>query len=212
MNKQIPIRLFMIIIPMILSAQVGIGTTQPEADLHVAGSMIIQEAFELGALPTVLNSDEDFKLLTRTTNSTPINGEITRLDVNVLTVAPINIVKYRFHNLDGDNLVDVDLGYETSKYIVGIADFRYIGDPVNKNIISGTYGSIGAFVLRSFESGGTWHLEIRNKFLDVDPSDNVEYQCTLIIYDTSFYRKMPVIRTNLNGSNQGTAITVPNLY
>lgn len=212
MIKKILFFILFIFVAKPIYSQVGIGTTTPNADLHVAGSMIVQEDVELGTLPTVSNTDEDFKLLTRVTNSSPIRGEITRLDVNALTVAPINIVKYLFRNLDGDNLKDVDLGYETSKYIVGIADFRYIGAPVNKKIISGNYGSIGAFVLRSFESGGTWHLEIRNKFLDPDPDKNVRYRCTLVIYDTSFYRKMPVIRTDLNGSNQGSASSIPNLY
>ncbi|MDP5044794.1 MAG: hypothetical protein NWQ06_07430, partial [Leeuwenhoekiella sp.] len=111
------------------------------------------------------------------------------------------------------NLIDIDISFETDKYIVGIADFRYIGAPVIKLPINTNLDSIGAFVVRVFESNGTWHLEIRNRYLDTIVETNaVAYEFTLIVYDTSFYRKLPVIRTDLNGSNTGTAITIPDLY
>ncbi|MCC4212652.1 hypothetical protein [Leeuwenhoekiella parthenopeia] len=205
--------LFAFLISMPAFTQVGIGTVTPEADLHVAGDMIIQQEVEFGILPSVNNTDEDFKLLTRQTNSTPINGEITRLDVDELTVAPINVFKYYFGNINYDNITDLNLGFETSRYIVGIADFRYIGAPVNKVLINNADDSIGAFVVRTFQSGGTWHLEIRNRFLNTTGSTNqVNYEVTFIIYDTSFYRQLPTITTNLGGSNVGTASTIPDLY
>ena len=43
-------------------AQVGIGTTTPLADLHVAGSVAIQENFKTNVLPMVTNKDEDFNI------------------------------------------------------------------------------------------------------------------------------------------------------
>ncbi|PHR94903.1 MAG: hypothetical protein COA80_11810 [Leeuwenhoekiella sp.] len=207
------ILLLLILLTTPCFAQVGVGTVNPEADLHVAGDVIIQEELELGVLPSVTNTDEDFKLLTRQTNSTPINGEITRLDVDELTVAPINIFKYYFQNINYDNIVDLNLSFETSRYIVGIADFRYIGAPVNKVMLNNSDDSIGAFVVRTFQSGGTWHLEIRNRFLNTTFRTNaVNYEVTFIVYDTSFYRQLPTITTNLNGSNTGTASRIPDLY
>ena len=194
-------------------AQVGIGTINPQADLHIAGDVIIQDEFEINTLPSVTSTDENFKLLTRQTNSSPVNGEITRLDVDQLTVAPINIFKYYFYNLNYDNITDLNLGFETSRYIVGIADFRYIGAPVNKVIYNDRDDSIGAFIVRTFESGGTWHLEIRNKFLNTTDSINqVQYEVTFIVYDTSFYKQLPKITTNLGGSNTGITSSIPNLY
>tara|TARA_B100001179_G_scaffold172004_1_gene127389 strand:+ start:16 stop:660 length:645 start_codon:yes stop_codon:yes gene_type:complete len=196
-----------------LFAQVGVGTTNPESDLHIVGSMAVQKQFELGTLGTVTNTDEDFKLLTRRTDSTALNGEITKLNVDELTVAPINVLKYYFHNLSYDNIVDLNLSFETSRYIVGLADIRYIGAPVNKRLIDGGDDSIGTFVARTFESNGTWHLEIRNRFLDTTNRRNaVHYECTFIIYDTSFYRKLPVIRTDLGGNRNGSASAIPDLY
>lgn len=191
-------------------AQVGIGTLVPETDLHVAGPMLVQEEFTVSTLPTVTATDEDFKLLTRISNADP-QGEITELDVDSLTVAPINVVDYKFRQVYLDNLSDVNLQYDANRYVVGVANFRYIGDPVKKIPVNATT-SIGAFVIRTFISNGQWHLEIRNRFLDLNPGDSLEYYVTLIVYDKSYYRNMPPIITNLGGSNRGTASSVPNLY
>lgn len=193
-------------------AQVGIGTENPEAELDVRGSLLVQEAFKIGSLVTVKNSDVDFKLLTRLTNSSPV-GELTVLDVDSLTVAPINVVNYTFTNINKGNLKNVDLGYDADKYIVGVANFQYLGQAVEKKPV-GTTSSIGAFVIRSFIENNTWHLEIRNRFLELATgggSSNMEYRATLIIYNKSYFRNLPVIETNLNGSNSGTASSVPNL-
>ncbi|MBT8261547.1 MAG: hypothetical protein KJO05_01915 [Bacteroidia bacterium] len=187
--------------------QVGIGTTTPMADLHVAGEMLVQKKFVTGNLNTVSPVDEDFKLVTRVTNSTPV-GQITLLDVDQLNVAPVNTVNYHFTNVYLDNLNDVDLQYDINKYVVGVANFRYVGDAIKK-VPGGDNFSIGHFVVRTFKSGGTWHLEIRNVELDLDPTDSLEYYIQLIVYDKSYFRDLPTILSNLGGSNVGTASSIP---
>ncbi|MAP54422.1 MAG: hypothetical protein CL605_05920 [Altibacter sp.] len=191
-------------------SQVGIGTTTPETDLHVVGDALIQDAFKVGSLGTVSAADEDFKLITRTTNTTPV-GQITVLDVNTLHVAPVNVVNYSFTNISLNNLTDLDLQFDDSKYVVGIANFRYEGDAIKK-VVGGATKTIGNFVVRTFTSGGSWHLEIRNRTLDLTPGDTLTYHVTLIIYDKSYYRNLPPIITDLGGSNKGVASSVPNLY
>lgn len=199
-------------------AQVGIGTQNPQASLDVNGSMLVQGTFEVGTLPVVTNTDQDFKLLTRlTTPTAALEGEITVLDVDNLTVAPINVINYSFTNLQSDNLTDVDLQYSSSDYIVGLSNFQYIGDPVSKQ--TGTNSnSIGTFVMRTYEapstidpSINTWHLEIRNRFLDTELSGSVSYKVTFIVYDKSFFKKLDTITTDLNGKNTGTASSIPDL-
>lgn len=191
-------------------AQIGVGTLNPQAELDINGSLLVQQEFMTGPLPTVNITDENFKLLTRLTNSSPV-GEITVLNVDSLTVAPINVVNYKFDNIHLDNLTDVDLQYDANKYIVGVANFRYVGDAVKKEPTASTT-LIGAFVIRTFIQNGTWHLEIRNRFLDItNGTEGIQYYVTFIIYDKSYFRNLPVITTNLNGSHIGEASSIPNL-
>jgi hypothetical protein len=190
--------------------QVGIGTIDPQADLHIAGDALVQTGLTMKNLVTVSTTDKDFKLVTRVTNSNPV-GEITTLDVAFLNVAPINVVDYNFTNLQLDNLRDVDLQYDPNKYIVGVANFRHVGDAIKKIPGGDTY-SIGHFVVRTFISGGTWHLEIRNVDLDLDAADSIDYYITLIVYNKSYFRYLAPITTNLGGSNTGSASSIPNLY
>jgi len=194
-----------------MHAQVGVGTTAPQQDLHVIGNTLVQETMEIGTLPFVQSTDANFKLLTRLTNSSP-KGQVAILDVDDLTVAPVNVINYKFIGVNKDNLRDVNLQYDAEKYIVGLANFRYVGDPINKAIVGTNTPSVGAFVIRTFKDNGTWHLEIRNRFLDLASSKSLEYHVSLIIYDKSYYRNLPEIITNLKGQNTGKASSIPNLY
>ena len=190
--------------------QVGIGVTNPTADLHVGGDLLVENEFSLNSLPLVTSTEEDFKLITRVTNGTPI-GEITVLDVDNLSVAPVNFIDYSFTNIHLDNLTDVNLQFDEEKYVVGVANFRHVGDAIKKTPVGTSY-SIGHFVVRTFVSGGTWHLEIRNVDLDLDVGDSLDYYITLIVYDKSYFRHLPPITTDLGGSNVGTASSVPVLF
>src|SRR5690606_39868744 len=108
-------------------------------------------------------------------------------------------------------LTNVDLQYDANKYIVGVSNFKYTGDAIPKSTANNV-SSIGAFVIRAFIEDGTWRLEIKNRFLDSPNVPNgIQYDVTLIVYDKSYFRHLPVITTNLTGQNSGTASAVPNL-
>lgn len=204
---------FLLILLLISSAsyaQVGIGTTNPQADLHIAGDLLVQDTFKTAQLGTVSATEEDFKLVTHINTSNPV-GLVTKLDVAQVSAAPINVVNYTFANLEGDNLTDVDLQFKTDKYIVAVANFQYIGDGVNKTTVNPTVRSMGTFVIRTFESGDSWHLEIGNRELDPLAGSTVAYKVTLVVYDKSYYRELPEIITNLGTSNTGTASSIPDL-
>ncbi|WP_035336934.1 hypothetical protein [Dokdonia sp. PRO95] len=202
--------LLLILFSSLAHAQVGIGTTNPQADLHIAGDLLVQDAFKTAELGTVSAAEEDFELVTHITTSNP-PGLVTKLDVSEVSAAPINVVNYTFSNLEGDNLTDVDLQFKTDKYIVAVANFQYIGDGVSKTTVNPTVRSMGTFVIRTFESGDSWHLEIGNRELDPVAGGTVTYKVTLVVYDKSYYRELPQIITNLGSSNSGTASSIPDL-
>lgn len=195
------------------TGKVGIGTNNPQADLHVAGDMLIQTELKLNSIPKVTATDDNFKIITRATTTTPV-GEVTQLNVDILPIAPINVVDYHFTNIRRDNLTNVNLQYPTSAFVVGIANFRYTGAGIDKvgyfDSTSGTNRtSIGQFVVRTFEQAGQWHLEIRNRTLDVASSGTIEYYITIVVYNNVFFRNLPVITTTMNGNLDGTTSTIP---
>lgn len=198
---------FCILTLPIVSAQVGIGTVNPQEDLHVAGELLIQSELITAGFSMVTNADEDFELITRVTNSNP-TGELKVLNTDALTVAPVNVFEYEFTNVYLDNVTNVDLQYDVSKYIVSIANFRCEGDAIKK-VYNGSAAELGYFVQRTFEENGTWHLEIRNRTLDLDIGDELTYKLTLIVYDRAYFKKLPINTTNLNNLNTGIATIAP---
>jgi len=209
MNKTTFIILLLFLGVHLSGAQVGIGTQNPTEDLHVVGDILVQQGFKIDNLNQVGPTEEDFKFLARSKNSSPA-GEIKVLDVDDLNVAPITLVDYNFTNIYRDNLTDVNLQFDASKYIIGVSNYRQTGDAVKK-VSTWTTKSIGNLVIRAFISGGTWHLEIRNRDLDLSAGDSLEYKVTLVVYDKKYFKSLPPISTNLGGSNSGTASAVPTL-
>jgi|GEM_PF-480027 len=206
--------IFVLLLSSYCYGQVGIGTTIPEEDLHVAGDLLVNNALRMTALPSVSNADEDFKLLTR--NAFPGQlGEVKRIDVDQLNVAPVNVINYHITNINLDNLADLDLGYLSNRYIVAVSNFRYVGDGIEKIYSADrSRSTIGQFVVRTFESNNpdgsnTWHLEIQNRRLDLAAGDSVEYYVTLVVYLRGFFRLLPSITTDLNGQLNGTASSTP---
>lgn len=191
-------------------AQVGIGTTSPTLGyaLDVDGSILIQKNLKIPSLPNVITEDADFKFLLRNQNSIPA-GEVSRLDVKQINVAPVNIINYTLHNLSKDNVEDVNLQFDASKYVVGIANFRYVGQVIEKGekglLFWKTYPFIGYFVSRTFVNNNTWHLEIMNRNRDNADDNAITYHVTLIVFDRKYFKELPTITANLGGNNTGSA-------
>ena len=197
-------------------AQVGIGTTSPTLgyELDVDGSLLIQKEFKVSGFPLAKAQDDSFKFLLRLLNSVP-EGEVTKLDLDQMTVGPINVINYTFHNLSKDNLEDVDLQFDSSKYVVGLSNVRYVGEGMEKGTwIDNTpvppkthYIYIGDFVARTFvdDVTKTWHLEMRNRSRDSANDDAITYHVTLIIYDRKYFKQLTPISKDLDGKNFGSA-------
>lgn len=189
-------------------AQVGIGTTNPTLGywLDVDGDLLIQSDFKVNAfLAEGIQSDKQFIL--RRINSIPA-GEVVKMDMSSLDIAPINVVNYYFKNVNSDNLRSVNLQYDESKFVVGLSNVRYVGDPIQKGISGNNYLLIGNFVFRTFVENNKWHLEIRNQTRDALASSNIEYYVTLIVYDKKYFKVLPSISTNFQGNTSGSA-TIP---
>ena len=200
-------RLYILITSLLLTqlgfSQVGIGTKTPTPgyELDVNGSLLIQKNFKFNTISSNGTQLSNVEFLFRLLNSQPV-GEVSRLDLKESSVGPINIINYTFTNFPLDNVQDVDLQFDASKYIVGLSNFRYEGDPIVKG---GTgYLDIGNFVTRTFIENGTWHLEMRNRSRDASTSNEITYHVTLIVYDRKYFKELPKITVNFGGGTNAT--------
>ncbi|NGX84157.1 hypothetical protein [Aequorivita sp. KMM 9714] len=187
-------------------SQVGIGTDTPTPgyELDVEGSLLIQNYFKLENLESVNTESTNLNLLLRKSNSNP-PGEVAKLDVKSISVAPVNIINYRFHNLRRDNVRNVDLQYDATKYIVGISNFKYDGEPIIKGQSNNSYTQLGYFVSRTFVQNGTWHLEIRNRIRNNSSNNSIEYNVSLIVFDRKYFKELPPKEVDLYGLSVGSA-------
>lgn len=183
-------------------SQIGIGTTKPTPgyELDVDGSLLVQKNFKFKSTSSETTQLSDVEFLHRLLNSEPA-GEVARLDLKNAPVGPINVINYTFNNLLSDNVEDVDLQFDASKYIVGLSNFRYEGIPIEKG---SNNLDIGNFVTRTFIENGTWHLEMRNRTRDAAVDNAITYHVTLIVYDRKYFKELPKITVDFQGGTNAS--------
>ena len=184
-------------------SQVGIGTNTPTSgfELDVDGSMLVQKNFKFNAVSSGTTQLSSIEFLLRLLNSEPV-GEVARLDLKNASVGPINFINYTFKNLFLDNVQEVNLQFDASKYIVGLSNFRYEGIPIQKG---GTnFLDIGNFVTRTYIKEGSWHLEMRNRSRDAEISNAITYHITLIVYDRKNFKELPKITVDFREGTNAT--------
>ena len=189
-----------------LFSQVGIGTTNPTEMLDIKGDLLITDKIKINSLPSISPNDEGFKLLVRQNNSN-IVGLIKKLTPNDLDVVPMRMQNYKITNIKRDDVKNIDLQLDANKYIVSISNFKWIGKGLQKK--ANFKKSSGLFEYRVFQENNTWHLVIRNKYLDTKPSDKIEYEISLIIYQKRFFKHLPKITETMNGNQTATATASP---
>lgn len=193
---------FLFFTPIAIS-QVGIGITNPTPGyaLEIDGSLLVQKEFKVDALPSGTTPSTNFEFLLRLLNSDPV-GEVTKLDLTALPVGPINVANYTFTNFSLDNVTEVDLQFDATKYVVGLSNVRYEGIPIQKG--GSGYVDIGNFVSRTYIKNGKWHLEMRNRTKDAASSNAITYHVTLIVYDKKYFKELAPITVNFGGGNNAT--------
>lgn len=103
-----------------LSAQVGINTTNPTAELDVVGDTKIDGSLYLenpGSNTQIRGS----KLMVISTD-----GSIKKYDINASKYGPINYAQFEFEDLSQDGLQDYDTKISTAEYIVSIQGYYFL--------------------------------------------------------------------------------------
>lgn len=207
----------------------GIGVPNPVQMLEVdKGDVYVKEKFYINNLPAyngIALGPDKFRIVAidipNDTNSSLINGRLMEFSGNQ-EIMPIIIQPYHIKNISMDNLKDLNLNISTSKYVISLSNFQAI--PINSSGIyrissktskGNTSYEYDNFVIRSFESGGNWHVEIRAR--EADPivtnpnlgSGSYEYLFDIILFPKRFFRNFGTVPYDLGGSNTGSALVPP---
>ncbi|MFY1046128.1 hypothetical protein [Chryseobacterium sp. GP-SGM7] len=192
-----------------MNAQIGIGTTNPTEKLEIVGSAAIGTTITLDPTDYVNNSS-GFTIVGIDPQSTIVNGKIIALET---LYTPITVQPYTISNIYRDDLNDLNLNIPTDKYFITIANFEAIPNAGNNGIftdISASTINKGHFVLRVFESGTSWHVNIGYPTLNTEnTTDRYTYRFDIILYSKRFFKSLGEVSYDLNGSNSGTAVTAP---
>lgn len=198
---------------MLFSQNVGIKTTTPTEKLEVNGSVAIGTSVYLNP-NTYTSVPQGFDVLATDPQSATVNGKIMKVET---LYTPIIIQPYSISNVYRDDLNDLNLQIPSDKYMVAITNFEAIPSTTNSSQPNnGIYSSTSLksyFVIRTFESGGTWHVNIGYPTLSTQyASARYTYNFDIILLSKRFFKVLdPSVTTyNLKGETTGDAVTVPN--
>lgn len=198
---------------IVFSQNVGIKTTSPTERLDVNGNVAINSSVYLNP-NTYTPVAQGFDVLATDPQSPTINGKIMKVET---LYSPIIIQPYSISNVYRDDINALNLQIPTDKYIVSITNFEAIPtttNPAQPN--NGVYSNTedkGHFVIKTFQSGGMWHVNIGYPTVNTQyTTGRFTYNFDIILLSKRFFKVLDesVTTYNLNGSNVGDAITTPN--
>ena len=198
--------------------QVGVNNTNPSAALDVTGDMKSDGSLFLER-PLGNNNVRNAKLLIQTPSDAVI-----KYDIGVSKYGPINYVEFVFRELNADGLQDYDTKISTSKYIVTVQGYYFLGaapsnttnvllySTVDNDNIEGyqiyAYKNIatGTWFIRAFVNNSEFH---RRRFGSWR-STRIDMYLNVVIYQNGFMAKeQNPISVDMGGLETGTAV-LPN--
>ena len=202
-----------------LNAQVGIGVSNPTNALEVdGGDVYVTDKFYINDLPPYDGNTygpDKFRIVATDSESQAHGSELDGRFMEFVgnqEIMPIILQPYSISNLNADNLTDLNLNISTSKYVIALSNFEAV--PVGgalgiyRKSVSGSDYVYDNFVTRTFENGGTWHVEIRAR--DANPQNgSYQYNFDIVLFPKRFFRNLGNINYNLGGVNTGAAVAPP---
>lgn len=202
----------MILLSASLTAQVGINTDNPQALLHVNGSVKLDGKLYLEA-PGDYSQIRGSKLLVNTDENT-----IVQYDIGTSKYGPINYAQLVFKETSTNGLQDYDTKIATSEYLVSIQGYYFTGpngntDVMPRDTINGN--NIPGFQMYAYKNTETSTWFVRGFFNDATVQSLVagRYQNTtvdlylnLIIFRRGFLSKeQNNLTVDVTGSETFTA-------
>ncbi|PTT39774.1 hypothetical protein DBR28_06805 [Chryseobacterium sp. HMWF028] len=206
--KKITTLLFMACTYFGANAQVGINTKNPQGMLDVQGGTLIESY----VIDTV-NSDTtgNYYLLTRSKDTTPV-GKVKLLDISLRNVAPVNTYNIILKNVSQADVVNLNTGLETEKYIVAItgAVFTDATAGVNATTSIPSYGAYSTEITHVSSGGKNYNaVNLSFKGAGTTSAQNGTWALTLCVYEKALVKDWGTYTGIVNSSFTGTSTNTP---
>jgi len=190
------------------NAQVGINTKNPQGMLDVQGGTLIESY----VIDTV-NSDAtgSYYLLTRSKDTTPV-GKVKLLDISLRNVAPVNTYTIILKNVNQTDVVSLNTGLETEKYIVAItgAVFTDATAGVNAATSIPSYGAYSTEITHVSSGGKNYNaVNLSFKGAGTTSAQNGTWSLTLCVYEKALVKDWGTYTGSVNSSFKGTSTNTP---
>ncbi|MFP3594252.1 hypothetical protein [Chryseobacterium sp. SIMBA_038] len=206
--KKITTFLFVTCTCLGISAQIGINTASPQGTLDVNGGTLI-ESYVIDTVNS--NATGNYYLLTRSKDTTPV-GKVKLLDIALRNVAPVNTYTIILKNVSQDDVLNLNTGLETSKYVVAITGAVFT-DATPGVITSTSYKSFGAYSteVTSIVNGGKTYNAVNLSFqgAGTTSAQNGTWSLTLCVYEKALVKDWGTYTGNVNSSYIGVSTNTP---
>ncbi|GAA5082574.1 hypothetical protein GCM10023210_00040 [Chryseobacterium ginsengisoli] len=206
--KKITTFLFLIGTYFCINAQVGINTANPQGTLDVKGATLV-ESYVIDTTNSYATGT--YYLLTRSKDTTPV-GKVKLLDIALRNVAPVNTYNIILKNVREDDVVSLNTGLETGKYIVAITGAVFT-DATPGVITTTPYQSFGAYSteVTSVTSAGKTYNAINLSFqgAGTTSAQNGTWSLTLCVYEKALVKDWGTYTGSVNNTFTGVSTNTP---
>ena len=197
----------------LITAQVGIGKSNPVQTLDINGNMKLSNTLYLEN-PGVHTGTSVNSYLIVKDNS---NNVIKRYVPETSNYSAINSVSYAFTAVNYSGLSNYDTGISASSYYLTIGGYIIRGGGDNSNVyVSGSSSNIPLYSARAFVQNGTWRLTFlpnHGRLFTVPATQNpknIEVRLNVIVYRRDMLTIVnPTISVDMNANTAGTGTATP---
>ncbi|MEN2435068.1 hypothetical protein AAH994_06610 [Weeksellaceae bacterium A-14] len=199
----LPVALLLVPFPLQAQKRVGINTDQPEAELHVNGSMKFSGISVRNGF-SKLDDNEAYSFLIKDPND-----KITSYNQNFLpqAPAPLNLIQFKIgcHTSDKDWVYSYDTQINSTKYLVIIASFGFT-QPIRATNTSPAFENLTPVPqIYAYYDSGTWKFKADyDSFRPLSSAPAGEWTVNLLVFDRE-YATETTRSFSVNASGTGTA-------